>query len=79
MEKQYYKNKNIGIKHFKKYAKQPFFKGKKIVFQSTKKVFIELKDRELQDREENIKREVEKLFFKPIIVSKDDTDNFEEQ
>ena len=44
-----------------------------------KKVFIELKDRELQDREENIKREVEKLFFKPIIVSKDDTDKFEEQ
>ena len=38
-----------------------------------------MKDRELQDREENIKREVEELFFKPIIVSEDDTDKFEVQ
>ena len=40
---------------------------------------MELKDRELRDREEKIKREIEELFYKPIIVSKDDMDKFEEQ
>ena len=34
---------------------------------------------ELEDREEKIKIEIEELFFKPIIVSKDDLDKFEEQ
>ena len=33
---------------------------------------MELKDRELKYREEKIKREIEELFYKPIIVSKDD-------
>ena len=36
-------------------------------------------DRELKDREEKIKREAEELFYKPIIVSKNDMDKFEEQ
>ena len=35
---------------------------------------MELRDRELNDREERVKREIEKLFYKPIIVSKDDMD-----
>ena len=39
------------------------------------KDFIELKDKELKDREPKIKREVEELFFKPIIVSLDDMNN----
>ena len=39
--------------------------------------FIELKERELKDREVKIKREIEELFFKPIIVSIDDMDKFE--
>ena len=43
------------------------------------KDFIELKDRELKDREVKIKRETEELFFKPIIVSKDDMDRFEKK
>ena len=34
---------------------------------------------ELKNREEKIKRETEELFYKPIIVSKDDMDKFEEQ
>ena len=38
-----------------------------------------MKDRELKDREEKIKREIEELFYKPIILSKDDLDKFEEQ
>ena len=41
--------------------------------------FKELKDRELKDREEKIKREIEELFRKPITVSKDALDTFEEQ
>ena len=43
------------------------------------KDFIELEDRELKDREGKIKIKVKELFCKPIIVSKDDKDKFEEQ
>ena len=40
---------------------------------------MELKDRELKDREEKIKREIKELFYKPIIVCEDDMDKFEKQ
>ena len=40
---------------------------------------MELKDRELKHKEEKIKREIEELFYKSIIVSKDDVGKFEEQ
>ena len=43
------------------------------------KDFIELKDRELKVREANIKREMEELFFKLIIVSIDDMEKFEQK
>ena len=43
------------------------------------KNFMELKGRELKDRKEKIKKEIEKLFNEAIIVSKDDMDKFEEQ
>ena len=43
------------------------------------KDFIELKDSDLNDREVKIKREIEELFFKPIIVSIDDMDKFEQK
>ena len=43
------------------------------------KDFIELKDRELKDREVIIKRETKELFFKLIIVSKDDINKFEQK
>ena len=33
----------------------------------------------MKDREEKIKREIEELFYKPFIVSKDDMDKSEEQ
>ena len=33
-----------------------------------------MKDKELKDREVKVKREIEELFFKPIIVSIDDMD-----
>ena len=41
--------------------------------------FMEFKDRELKDTEEEINREMEELFYKSIIVSKDNMDKFEEQ
>ena len=40
------------------------------------KDFIELKDIELKDRDVKIKKEIEELFIKPIIVSIDDMDRF---
>ena len=38
-----------------------------------------LKDRELKDREEKVKREIKELLYNPIIVSKDDVVKFEEE
>ena len=38
-----------------------------------------MKDRELKDREVKIKREIEELFFKRIIVSIDDMNKFEQK
>ena len=42
------------------------------------KDFIELKDRELKG-DKNIRREIEGLFFKPIIVLIDGMDKFEQK
>ena len=41
------------------------------------KDFVDLKDRELKDREVKIKRKIVELFFKPIILYADDMDKFE--
>ena len=38
-----------------------------------------MKGRELKDREVKIRRKIEELFFKPIIVSTDDMDKFEQK
>ena len=43
------------------------------------KDFIELKDIKLKDIEIKIKREKEELFFKPIILSIEDVDKFEQK
>ena len=48
-------------------------------FLELEKDFTELKDRELKDREVKIKREIEELFFKSIMVSVDDLDKFEQK
>ena len=40
---------------------------------------VPLKDRELKDREVNIKRGIEELFFKQIIVTIDDMNKFEQK
>ena len=42
-----------------------------------KKDFIDLKDGESKDREVAIKREIEELFFKTMIMSIYDMDKFE--
>ena len=54
-------------------GKNQFLKVRNSLFK-LEKGFIELKDREVK-----IKREIEELFFKPIIVSKDDMDEFEQK
>ena len=38
-----------------------------------------MKDRELKDREVKISRDIEELYFKPIIVSIDNMDKFEQE
>ena len=43
------------------------------------KDFIELKDIELKEREVKNKRDIEELFFKTIMVSKDDMDKFKQK
>ena len=62
-------NENIERKYLNKMRKNQFLKAKNSLLELGKD-FIELKDRELEDRAIKIKREVEELFFKPIIVSK---------
>ena len=43
------------------------------------KDFIDLKDMRLTGRETKIKREIEELFFKPIFVSIEHQNRFEEE
>ena len=50
-----------------------FLRVKNILLE-LEKDFTELKDIELTDRKVKIKREIEELFHKPIIVSEDDMD-----
>ena len=68
MENPNYKNKNIERNFLKVVPKNQFLKVKNDLLE-LEKDFIELKDRELKDREVKIKRDIEELFFKPIIVS----------
>ena len=67
MENPNYKNNNTERKFLKIMQKNQFLKVKNSLLE-LEKDFIELKDIELKEREVNIKREIEELFFKPIIV-----------
>ena len=58
--------------------KNQFIKVKNSLLELVKDV-IESKDREFKDREMKFKREIEELFFKPIIMSIYDRDKFEEK
>ena len=78
MENLNYKNENIERKYLKYMQKNKFLKIDDNVLELEKK-FVELKGRELKDREVKTKKEIKVLFFKPIIVSKDEMDKFEQK
>ena len=78
MENPSYKNENIERKYLNNMQKNQFLKVSNSLLE-LEKDFIELKDTELKDREVDIKREIEELFFKPIIVSTDEMDKFEQK
>ena len=68
-----YKNENIEKKYFSNMRKNKFLKIKNSLLN------LKLKDRELKDREVKISRDIEELYFKPIIVSIDNMDKFEQE
>ena len=78
MENLNYKNENIDRKYLKYMQKNQFLKIDDNVLELEKN-FVELKGRELKDREVKTKKEIKVLFFKPIIVSTDEMDKFEQK
>ena len=78
MENSNYKNQNIERKFLKFIQKNQFLKVKNSILE-LEKDFIELKDRDLKDREVKIERKIEEIFFKSITVSIDDMDRFEKK
>ena len=79
MENPNYKNQNIERKFLKftNFLNQ-FLKVKNSILE-LEKDFIELKDRDLKDREVKIERKIEEICFKSIAVSIDDMDRFEKK
>ena len=76
MENPSYKNGNIERKYLNDTWRNQFIKVKNSLLE-LEKGFIELKKkRELKDRKVKIKREIEELFLKPIIVSTDEINQF---
>ena len=65
-------------KFLKFIQKNQFLKVKNSILE-LEKDFIELKDRDLKDREVKIERKIEEIFFKSITVSIDDMDRFEKK
>ena len=78
MENPNYENQNIERKFLIFMRKDQFLKVKNSILE-LEKDFIELKDRDLNDREVKIERKIEETFFKSIIVSIDDMDRFEKK
>ena len=78
MENLNHKNENFERKFLKIMQKNQFLKVRNSLLE-LEKDFIELKDIELKDREVKIKGEIEEVFFKPIMVSTDDMDKFEQK
>ena len=76
MENRTIKMKVLREKYLKDMLRNQFLKVKNIISE-LEKDFIELNDVELKDRETKIKREIEKLFFKPNNITIDDMDRFE--
>ena len=78
MENRSYKNENIERKLLNIMQNNEFWKVKKGLLELERN-FIDLKDIKLKDREIKTKREIEILFLKPIFVSIEDKDRFEEE
>ena len=71
-----YKNENIETNDLNNMQKTQFLKVKYSLLE-LERDFTELKDRDLKDIEVKIKREIDELYLKPIIMSVDDMDKFE--
>ena len=78
MDNPSYKNENVDKKFLINMQKNQFSKTKNSLLE-LEKDFIELEDKELKDRELKTKRKIKKQFVKPIMVSIDDVDNFEQK
>ena len=78
MESLNLKNENIERKFFKNMQKNQFLKVENSLLELVKN-FIELEERELNSRDVKVKIQIEELFFKPIMVSLDTMDNFEQK
>ena len=78
MENRSYENDNIEKKYLNIMRKNQFLKVKNSLLE-LEKYLIDLKDIELKYREIKIKREIEELFFKPIFVSIEHKNRFEEE
>ena len=76
MKNLYCKNKNIERKYLQNMQNNQFLKVQNSLL-DLEKDFMELKDRELKYRKEKIKKEIKKLFHKPIIMFKDDMHKFQ--
>ena len=75
MENLNYENESMERKYLKIWKNQ-FLKAKNSILE-LEKDFIELKDTEFERCRSKIKREIKEFFFKPIIVTIDDIDSFE--
>ena len=74
MENSNYKNENTE----RNQLKEPIFKRKEQSFRIRKR-FYRIGRQEIKRDRIKIKREIEELYFKPIIVSVDDVNKFEEK
>ena len=78
MENSDNKNENVETKYLHNMQKNQFLKVKNSLSE-LEKFFIELKVRELKDREAKIEMEIGELLFKSIIVSIDDMGKLEQK
>ena len=76
MENPNYNSGNIEKKYLNNMQKNQILNVKDGLLELEKDL-TDLKDSELKDKEVKIKRKIEELFFKPIIVSKNYMDKFE--
>ena len=79
MKNQDYKDENIERRYLREIMQNYQFLKVKNSLLEFEKDFIQLKDKESKIRKEKLERDIKGLFHKPLIVSKDDMDKFEEQ